>query len=239
MLPGHDGDVQVSFSAGVTKGNLTDTIAMGVRPATICSDLLKPGGYGRLAPMLRTLTDAIRASDCVDLQTWRDRRLSEERAGGHRDLVSVHLARVLGEDRSRYDLAGNSKLPRQVDHSLEMWGCVACNFCVTVCPNDAFFKIPTGGIEGLEGRQQYLLFSELCNECGNCMTFCPEDGDPAHVKPRLFLDEQRFEIAEGERFLVRTDGSVSAEVGGGAEAELPRLLALLNADEGLPLSPHS
>ena len=45
MLPGHDGTVQVSFSAGVTKESLADTLAMGVRPATVCSDLLKPGGF--------------------------------------------------------------------------------------------------------------------------------------------------------------------------------------------------
>ena len=52
-IPGHDGDIMVSFSAGVTKENLADTIGDGVNPATVCSDLLKPGGYGRLAPMLK------------------------------------------------------------------------------------------------------------------------------------------------------------------------------------------
>ena len=65
-IPGHDGDVMVSFSAGVTKDNLADTIAMGVQPATVCSDLLKPGGYGRLAPMLKALTKSRR-------RRWPDR----------------------------------------------------------------------------------------------------------------------------------------------------------------------
>ena len=49
-IPGHDGDIMVSFSAGITKENLSDAIAVGVNPATVCSDLLKPGGYGRLKP---------------------------------------------------------------------------------------------------------------------------------------------------------------------------------------------
>ncbi len=118
-----------------------------------------------------------------------------------------------------------------------MWGCVACNFCVTVCPNDAFFKLPTQDVEGLEGRQQYLVFSELCNECGNCLTFCPENGDPAMVKPRLYLDEDRFAAAEGPRFLVTPGAPHTAVAGGGAEGELNRLITLLNADEGLPLPP--
>jgi putative selenate reductase len=235
MLPGHDGDVQVSFSAGVTKENLADTIAMGVRPATVCSDLLKPGGYGRLAPMLRTLTDAVRSADCDDLDSWRHQRLTEALARGHRDLVSSHLVTVLGDDKARYALDGNTKLPRAVDSTLEMWGCVACNFCVTVCPNDAFFKIPTGGLAGLEGRQQYMVFSELCNECGNCMTFCPEEGDPALVKPRLYLDQDRFDLAQGVRFLLGNGDGPLVVASEGGEAELETLGALLRSEEGLPL----
>jgi putative selenate reductase len=239
MLPGHDGDVQVSFSAGVTKENVADTIAMGVRPATICSDLLKPGGYGRLAPMLKSLTTSVRDLAATDLDGWRSVRQATAIKRGSRDVVADHLAYVLGPDRERYHHSGNEKLPREVDHDLQMWGCVACNFCVTVCPNDAFFKLPTQDIAGLEGRQQYLLFSELCNECGNCLTFCPEHGDPAQVKPRLYIDRERFDGAEGPRFLVESNGGVSATAAGGADGELGRLLDLLNAPEGLPLDPGS
>ena len=50
---------------------------------------------------------------------------------------------VSGDGKSEYDLYAHEDLPRKVDHDLEMWGCVACNFCVTVCPNDAFFRLPT------------------------------------------------------------------------------------------------
>ena len=55
-IPGHDeaeagaGDVLVSFSAGVSRDNLADTVAAGVNPATICSDLLKPGATGAWPP---------------------------------------------------------------------------------------------------------------------------------------------------------------------------------------------
>ncbi len=245
MLPGHEengGDIQVSFSAGVTKENLADTIAMGVRPATICSDLLQPGGYGRLAPMLNALTETVRAVGDTDLAGWRARRLTVAVGAGHRDGAAAHLADVLGPDLERYELAGNSKLPRAVDHDLEMWGCVACNFCVTVCPNDAFFKVPTPKDDErfaeVDGRQQYFVLSELCNECGNCLTFCPEHGDPAMIKPRLYLERDRFELAEGKRFFVHAGehGAVAATAAGGADEDVPTLIALLNAAEGLPLA---
>ena len=251
MIPGHDGpdadpdapngggDIMISFSAGVTKDNLADTIAMGVRPASVCSDLLQPGGYGRLAPMLKALTKAVVDSGTTDLDGFRAARLAAARDAGYRDTAAAHLAHVTGEDLASYHLDGHEKLPRSVDHDLQMWGCVACNFCVTVCPNDAFFKVPTPEALAAEvtdaGRQQYLVFSELCNECGNCLTFCPENGDPAMIKPRLYLDDARFAAAEGPRFLIRTDGSITATAAGGADDQVPRLLSVLGSREGLPL----
>ena len=256
MIPGHDGpdaaaapdggpggDIMVSFSAGVTKENLADTIAMGVRPASVCSDLLKPGGYGRLAPMLKALTSAVAGADGRDLDGFRAARLEAARSAGHRDTAAAHLAYITDADLTSYHLRGHEKLPRSVEHDLQMWGCVACNFCVTVCPNDAFFKVPTPDTLAAEmkehdndaGRQQYLVFSELCNECGNCLTFCPENGDPAVIKPRLYLDESRFRAAEGARFLIGTDGAITATAAGGADAEIQRLLSVLTTDEGLPL----
>ena len=81
------------------------------------------------------------------------------------------------------------------------------------------------------------MLTELCNECGNCMTFCPEEGDPALVKPRLFTDRSRFDAADGQRFLIDAGATVTATAGGGADDELPTLLALLNSPEGLPLQP--
>ncbi|MDH4278230.1 MAG: hypothetical protein OEW83_09140, partial [Acidimicrobiia bacterium] len=161
-IPGHDGDVMVSFSAGVGKDNLADTLATGVNPATICSDLLKPGGYGRLAPMLKALTTTIAESGATNLADWRAARQQEAVAAGYRATVDRHVASIRGDGIEPYTREGNAKLPREVDNELQMFGCVACNFCITVCPNDAFFSIPS--LEGQEGRQQYLVWSELCNE---------------------------------------------------------------------------
>lgn len=43
-----EGKLDISFSAGVDCFNIADVIACGLKPVTVCSDLLKPGGYGRL-----------------------------------------------------------------------------------------------------------------------------------------------------------------------------------------------
>lgn len=237
-VDGHDdAPVQVSFSAGIAKENLAAAAAMGIAPITICSDLLKPGGYGRLKPMLSAFQDAITASGGSSLTDWKAARRTSASEAGHAGVVAAYVAGLHDPSlNGYYTAADNSKLPREVDHVLEMWGCVACNFCVTVCPNDAFFRLPTPEGSGMEGRQQYLVFAELCNECGNCLTFCPETGDPAQVKPRIYFDRSRFAAAEGQAFLLeRVSDRLAITAYPGWESEVPRLAELLNADEGVPV----
>ncbi len=237
MVEGHDGDVQVSFSAGITKENLSQAIGMGVRPATVCSDLLKPGGYGRIAPMLSRLADDMRAVGAYSLQSWRTHEWNVARAAGFRGAAHAHMVAMLSGDLNpTYHLTGNEKLPRHVDHNLEMWGCVACNFCVTVCPNDAFFRLPTPKSMDVPGRQQYFVLAEACNECGNCMVFCPEVGDPAQIKPKIYLDPSRFAATVDQGFLVAPSGSgFTITASEGHESDVTRLAEIFHADEGWPI----
>ena len=236
---GHDdAPIQVSFSAGITKENLPEAAALGMTPITICSDLLKPGGYGRLKPMLTGLQKAMAEAGCDDLDAWRSHRRAAAQAAGFSGSVAAYIASLHDPAANAgYTRAGNSKLPREVEHKLEMWGCVACNFCVTVCPNDAFFRLPTPEDVEIDGRQQYFVFAELCNECGNCMVFCPEEGDPAQIKPKLYLDPSRFELATGPAFLLDGhDGTLTVTPKPGLESEVSLLTRLLTDDaEGLPL----
>ena len=43
------GELNISFSGGVDAFNIKNVMACGIMPVTVCSDLLKPGGYGRLS----------------------------------------------------------------------------------------------------------------------------------------------------------------------------------------------
>ncbi len=233
-VTGRDGPVQVSFSAGLTKENLPEVAALGLTPMTVCTDLLKPGGYGRIKPMLEGLHRALEEGGCSDLGAWRARSGAE---AVPRYVESLHhLA-----DSEHYTREGTSKLPRSVDNVLERWGCVACNFCVTVCPNDAFIRLPTPEGMEVEGRQQYFCLAELCNECGNCTTFCPEIGEPWLVKPRLFLDPDRFDADPPSRpaFLIEAvDGGIGVIAAEGYEDDVEPLTVIFNAEEDLPIRPE-
>ncbi|HEV7499738.1 MAG TPA: glutamate synthase, partial [Vicinamibacteria bacterium] len=54
-------DVPISFSAGVDAQNYPDCAALGFTPITTCTDLLRPGGYGRLPRYGALLEERMRA----------------------------------------------------------------------------------------------------------------------------------------------------------------------------------
>ncbi|MEW6744919.1 MAG: glutamate synthase [Planctomycetota bacterium] len=59
----------VSFSAGIDRHNVADALALGLAPITVCTDLLKPGGFGRLRGYYRELfrrMDAVGARSASD-----------------------------------------------------------------------------------------------------------------------------------------------------------------------------
>jgi len=235
------GPVPVAFSAGIDKDNLADTVALGLAPVTICSDLLKPGGYGRMAQGLRKLTRAMADAGCTDLSEWRAAADAAAKAAGRRNAVAAlahRLAAPCGSDR--YSLAATDKGLREVDHELEMFDCVACGNCVTVCPNNAFFTAPTRG-EDLQARSQYFVLAEICNECGNCTTFCPEEGSPHLIKPRLYLDRAAWQANDREGYLIAKTSSGAVEMvagpGGAEDEETARRLAeLLGDGKGAPFN---
>ena len=101
-----------------------------------------------------------------------------------------------------------------------------CSLCVGVCPNLALQTYQTarvdlclpqlsltgGAIRVDPGRPyrvaqafQVAVLTDLCNECGNCTTFCPTAGLPYRDKPRLYLDRQEFEAQQDNAFMVFRD----------------------------------
>ena len=57
---------------------------------------------------------------------------------------------------------------------------------------------------------QYLVLAELCNECGDCVTFCPERGAPWQIKPRLYTDAAAWEARGKDGMLVGAPGETPA-----------------------------
>ncbi len=88
---------------------------------------------------------------------------------------------------------------------------VICNKCVDVCPNRANVAIEMDKQEGFQDAYQILHLDALCNECGNCATFCPYDGKPYKDKLTLFATKKDFKNSTNSGFMV-TDFKSSRSV---------------------------
>jgi len=79
---------------------------------------------------------------------------------------------------------------------------VICNKCVDVCPNRANVAIEIDKKEDFQDDYQILHLDALCNECGNCATFCPYDGKPYKDKLTLFATKEDFKNSTNNGFMV-------------------------------------
>ncbi|MDY0005063.1 MAG: FAD-dependent oxidoreductase, partial [Polyangia bacterium] len=70
LLETFDGQLPISISGGVDAFNLGEVLAAGLAPVTMCTDLLKPGGYTRTPQYLERLEESMRARGCQDLDDW-------------------------------------------------------------------------------------------------------------------------------------------------------------------------
>jgi putative selenate reductase len=97
---------------------------------------------------------------------------------------------------------------------------VFCGLCVSVCPNLALqtYEIDPAA-SGLRQRYQVAVIADLCNECGNCTTFCPTSGEPYRDKPRLFVGRGEYE-SDDDAGYVRSIDTLLADLAAAAP-ELP------------------
>ncbi len=222
-------DLPISFSAGIDQFNFPAAVACGFVPITVSTDLLRPGGYGRMAGYLQRLTSEMKAAGAGNVEDFILKR------GGQGSLndASLHHTTVAAEaarNDPRYRAAANRKIPTRIDSHLTTFDCITCDKCLPVCPNAANFTYPTpiqafdyhevivrpdgSWRQGAKRRfeiskdMQIACLADFCNECGNCDTFCPEYGGPYIRKPSFFGGEASWS-AEGAR-----DGFVVGETGG-------------------------
>jgi putative selenate reductase len=73
---------------------------------------------------------------------------------------------------------------------------------VDVCPNRANVSIEINKKEGFRDAWQILHLDALCNECGNCATFCPYDGKPYKDKLTFFAAKEDFKNSENTGFII-------------------------------------
>ncbi len=185
-----DGELPVSYCGGADAKNIAALRRAGLFPITVCTELLKPGGYGKLHAMagaLEGLEAAGTKPDCAVLD----------------ELSRTLCAKARANHEPR-------RAPRPQKPTVHANCRVVCGSCASVCPNRANVVIQ------VNGRKQMLHIDGMCNECGNCASFCAEKTAPYLEKLTVFCSKEELigsrnagfaPLGDG-RFLLRWDGQV-------------------------------
>ena len=110
-----DGDLPISYSGGITIHNVREVFRTGIRPLTLATDLLKPGGYLRMVQ----LAEALEAEE-----SWDSGR------------IDVAALTALAEKAKSAKTVEKSFRGTQAVHnpgSLPLYDCYVAP-CVTACP---------------------------------------------------------------------------------------------------------
>lgn len=83
-----------------------------------------------------------------------------------------------------------------------------CENCVDVCPNRANISIKVPGM----AKAQIIHVDYMCNECGNCLVFCPYASAPYLDKFTLFANEKDMADSKNQGFAVLDKEKVSCKV---------------------------
>lgn len=167
----HFGDrFPISFSAGIDAGNFPDAVALGLKPVSVCTDLLKAGGYGRGADHIAALCDRMRASGAGDIDGFTLAAFGEAEAA----LADADLPAEVREG-CRTALADGTDLRAAAGEYFDAWVSAA-----RLRNTDRY-------LEKLEGERRYardgfaaaprksgIALGLLdCETCGKCVAVCP------------------------------------------------------------------
>ena len=90
--------------------------------------------------------------------------------------------------------------------------CLACSTvcenCTDVCPNRANISIHVPGMP----KAQIIHVDYMCNECGNCRTFCPYSSAPYLDKFTLFANEADMDDSKNDGFTVLNKENIRCRI---------------------------
>lgn len=204
----HFGDrFPISFSAGIDRNNFADAAAIGLVPITVCSDLLKPGGYARASGYLTELHKRMDAVGAADLDDFVMRAygnaatalaglsLSDERIEACKEVLKApgDLKGAAGTDFDAWLSATRLLNTRQY---------------VAACSSDARYSQKKNAKPPKKVGTHLELFD--CLSCNKCLPVCPNDANFAFELPAIELEIVKLRKV-GETWKAHVDGVLKVE----------------------------
>lgn len=121
-----NGQLDVSFSAGIDAFNIADVLECGIQPITVSSDLLKPGGYSRMTQYAKNIQAYLKENKLDKIA-----EISEENSAQHLEKLQTYAKEVLTNDAYKYHIFEQKNI--KTDRELGAFDCTAAP-CVDTCP---------------------------------------------------------------------------------------------------------
>ena len=190
------GKLPMSFSGGADQKNIDQIVGCGIWPVTVATVLLKPGGY-------KWLTRIAEKADTCEIEKCGNVQVEELKKLATASLTDAHYQKTVKkaagkqtEEKSPLlDCLKKKDAPKVKEFTRHKR---VCGNCADVCPNRANVLIEVPEMELL----QILHVDYMCNECGNCRSFCQYAGAPYKDKFTLFATEEDMKDSTNNGFTV-------------------------------------
>jgi putative selenate reductase len=128
-----EGHLDLSFSAGIDCFNICEVLACNIKPITVCSDLLKPGGYGRLSQYIKQMRTDFASSRVTRVDDWILSKTKGEIDPKKAGLINLaeYTRRVVSEPRYHKSAFAHDNI--KTARPLTSFDCVQAP-CVVTCP---------------------------------------------------------------------------------------------------------
>ncbi|HXD41869.1 MAG TPA: hypothetical protein VN649_14985, partial [Ramlibacter sp.] len=171
----------VSFSAGIDEGNFADAVAIGLKPVTVCSDLLKAGGYGRAFRYLAALEARMNKAGAHSI----DEFIIAAHGHGRAALNALGLTRERAA-LCRSALEGQQDLAAAAGADFPAWvsACLLLNTQTYVdrLLEDPRYRSAQQAPAPRKSGSPLALF-DCTIACNKCLPVCPNDANFAYVIP--------------------------------------------------------
>ncbi len=197
--------IPISFSAGVDWSNYPEVAALGLVPITVCSDLLKPGGYGRLIHYHTRLEHAMKERGASDLDEYAIRA----RGSGVATLAATGLARsdrrfadcvqALEQGAPLRPAAGESLYPEWVSQARLL---NTRHYAQQVLDDPRYSR---SGNDKFPPHVDSHLELFDCLTCDKCIPVCPNDANFTFTTGAARIPVMRLRSNEGAARIDRED----------------------------------
>ncbi len=129
-----EGMMDISFSGGADCFNIVNLLKCGLKPITVCSDLLKPGGYGRLLQYFEQISKSFASVQAKNmhefiLKSSQEYNVKTAALENLKDYA-IHTLNEAAYQKERF-FEKSIKTTRALTH----YDCIAAP-CISACPTE-------------------------------------------------------------------------------------------------------